>query len=91
MSEGRLQTDIAVQYQATPLRTGSGFGSSQNPRCTGGFHDFSSMRLSIEYDIMSNATIRRNHVERQFVKWISVEIWSKDEMKMKVTELIRTI
>ena len=55
---------------------------------------FRRMWLSVEYDITSNATIRRIFVERQLVEWTSVEISSKirqnlvekwDNAKMKVT------
>ena len=55
---------------------------------------FRRMQLSVEYDITSNATIRRIFVERQLVEWTSVEISSKirrnlvekwDNAKMKVT------
>ena len=35
------------------------------------------MQLSVEYDITSNATIRRNYVERQIIEGTSVEILSK--------------
>ena len=38
---------------------------------------FRRMRLSVESDITSNATIRRIFVERQLVEWTSVEILSK--------------
>ena len=38
---------------------------------------FRRMRLSVESDITSNATIRRIFVERQLVKWTTVEISSK--------------
>ena len=55
---------------------------------------FRRMRLSVESDITSNATIRRIFVERQLVEWTTVEISSKirrnlvekrDYAKMKVT------
>ena len=44
---------------------------------TFGRKPFRRMRLSVEYDITSNATIRRTFVERQLVEWTSVEISSK--------------
>ena len=44
---------------------------------TFGRKPFRRMRLSVEYDITSNATIRRIFVERQLVEWTSVEITSK--------------
>ena len=38
---------------------------------------FRRMRLPVEPDITSNATIRRIFVERHLVEWTSVEISSK--------------
>ena len=40
------------------------------------------MRHIVEYDITSNATIRRNYVERQFVECKSVENSSKVRRKL---------
>ena len=44
---------------------------------------FRRMRLSVESDITSNATIRRIFVEKQLVEWTSVEIPSKFGRKMR--------
>ena len=48
-----------------------------NASMTFGRKPFRRMGLSVEYDITSNATIRRIFVERQLVEWTSVEISSK--------------
>ena len=45
---------------------------------------FRRMRHIVEYDITSNATIRRNYVERQFVECKSVENSSKIGRKMRI-------
>ena len=50
---------------------------------TFGRKPFRRMRLSVESDITSNATIRRIFVERQLVEWTSVEILSKFGRKMR--------
>ena len=42
------------------------------------------MQHIVEYDITSNATIRRNYVERQFVECKSVENSSKVRRKLVV-------
>ena len=43
---------------------------------------FRRMRHIVEYDITSNATIRRNYVERQYVECTSVEKSSKVRRKL---------
>ena len=45
---------------------------------------FRRMRHIVEYDITSNAAIRRNYVERQFVECKSVENSSKVRRKLVV-------
>ena len=51
--------------------------SDQNASMTFRRKPFRRMRLSVESDITSNATIRRIFVERQLVEWTYVEISSK--------------
>ena len=47
---------------------------------------FRRMRHTVEYDITSNVTIRRNYVERQFDECTSVESSSKIGRKMRISK-----
>ena len=50
---------------------------------------FRRMRHIVEYNITSNATIRRNYVERHFVECTSVEKSSKVRRKLVENENLK--